>query len=308
MMNNKFDDQFNSDIEVKIKLNEKITKLKKKDNLFIKKEVNDNSLENLFYRVDTLSLSHFLIPLNINDHYVQQEDEKYYIYLPYLKEDSIQGYDLKLSFYIKAISQLHSKTKIYIKPSDSYFETILNYIENEFKRISSSLESRIEVIERSDYHSPNEWFFLMNYHYLSSSLDMASRHLMNFEGEIKNIDKFKLSLTYQNFNFNHIFIKNQKIISIEKMGYNSPIIDLVDLIQKINNSELKIETYIEEYIKNNPLEEYEKEYMMSLLFIIDYHRYENEKDDLMHLINLVEYIKLVNNIEENIIFSSMSEE
>ena len=92
------------------------------------------------------------------------------------------------------------------------------------------------------------------------------------------------------------------------MGYNSPIIDLVDLIQKINNSELKIETYIEEYIKNNPLEEYEKEYMMSLLFIIDYHRYENEKDDLMHLINLVEYIKLVNNIEENIIFSSMSEE
>ena len=61
MMNNKFDDQFNSDIEVKIKLNEKITKLKKKDNLFIKKEVNDNSLENLFYRVDTLSLSHFLI-------------------------------------------------------------------------------------------------------------------------------------------------------------------------------------------------------------------------------------------------------
>lgn len=305
-MNNLFNINISKDIEAKIKLTDKVNKIKINNKFYVEKRVSDSSLENIFQKMDVLSLPFILMPLSNNNTYIQTNDEKYYLYYPYLKEDFIQGYDLKISFYIKFIADLHDKTKIYINQNDTYFETIINHMENEISRISNSLESRIEVIERSDYHSPNDWYFLMNYHYLSSSLELASRHLMNFEREIKSIDKFKLCLTYQNFNFDHIFIKNQKIISIEKLGYNSPVVDIVDFIKKNNVNKIKLDPYILEYLKIIHLEEYEKEYLMSLLYIIDYHRFDNDKDDLIHLINLIEYIKIINNIEENIIFSSES--
>lgn len=301
--------EYNIRADTSIRLTNKTIRIKSSQSQYILKEVDNNSLETLYNRLSIIHMDYFVLPIeNVRRKYVTFDDNKYYVLYRFFENEDILGIDLKLSFFIKALAMLHKKTSYYININDNYLESTLNYLDEQIKNISNDIQARIEVIERSDYHSPNDWYFLMHYNQLQNAVENASKHVLNFENLAKKEKSLRICLTYQNFDFNHILLKNEQIISIEKMGYNMAPFDLYDLLNKCDLKSINMIPYIKEYLVINPLNEYEKEYLMAMLYIISYHRYENQKQDLEKMISLVDYIGQIDNIENEVIFASPSEE
>ena len=295
--------KYNIDDLAEIKLSNNGTKINSKDNTDIVKKVISDDLETLFTRLYLSHVDNFNLPLRGNNNkYVQIENDSYYILYKYYHDEKILGYDLKLSFYVKKIAELHKKTYININSNDNYLESILNYLDDKIKELSSILNSRMEVEERKDYHSSNNWYFLLHYQKMMNALMEASNHVLNLENEVKNQKNMRLCLTYQNFDFEHILLKQEKIISIENIGFNLASLDIYNLISKLNINYLNVIPYINEYLKINPLNNYEKEYLMAMLYIFDYHRYNDIQEDLNHLIKINSYL------DNEVIFSSIDTE
>ena len=301
--------KYNIDDLAEIKLSNNVTKINSKDNTYIVKKVISDDLETLFTRLYLSHVDNFNLPLRGNNNkYVQIENDSYYILYKYYHDEKILGYDLKLSFYVKKIAELHKKTYININSNDNYLESILNYLDDKIKELSSILNSRMEVEERKDYHSPNNWYFLLHYQKMMNALMEASNHVLNLENEVKNQKNMRLCLTYQNFDFEHILLKQEKIISIENIGFNLASLDIYNLISKLNINYLNVTPYINEYLKINPLSNYEKEYLMAMLYIFDYHRYNDIQEDLNHLIKINSYLDKVLSLDNEVIFSSIDTE
>lgn len=301
--------KYNIDDLAEIKLSNNVTKINSKDNTYIVKKVISDDLETLFTRLYLSHVDNFNLPLRGNNNkYVQIENDSYYILYKYYHDEKILGYDLKLSFYVKKIAELHKKTYININSNDNYLESILNYLDDKIKELSSILNSRMEVEERKDYHSPNNWYFLLHYQKMMNALMEASNHVLNLENEVKNQKNIRLCLTYQNFDFEHILLKQEKIISIENIGFNLASLDIYNLISKLNINYLNVTPYINEYLKINPLNNYEKEYLMAMLYIFDYHRYNDIQEDLNHLIKINSYLDKVLSLDNEVIFSSIDTE
>lgn len=301
--------KYNIDDLAEIKLSNNVTKINSKDNTYIVKKVNSDDIETLFTRLFLSHVDNFNLPLRGNNNkYVQIENDSYYILYKYYHDEKILGYDLKLSFYVKMIAELHKKTYININSNDNYLESILNYLDDKIKELSSILNSRMEVEERKDYHSPNNWYFLLHYQKMMNALMEASNHVLNLENEVKNQKNMRLCLTYQNFDFEHILLKQEKIISIENIGFNLASLDIYNLISKLNINYLNVTPYINEYLKINPLNNYEKEYLMAMLYIFDYHRYNDIQEDLNHLIKINSYLDKVLSLDNEVIFSSIDTE
>lgn len=301
--------KYNIDDLAEIKLSNNVTKINSKDNTYIVKKVISDDLETLFTRLYLSHVDNFNLPLRGNNNkYVQIENDSYYILYKYYHDEKILGYDLKLSFYVKKIAELHKKTYININSNDNYLESILNYLDDKIKELSSILNSRMEVEERKDYHSSNNWYFLLHYQKMMNALMEASNHVLNLENEVKNQKNMRLCLTYQNFDFEHILLKQEKIISIENIGFNLASLDIYNLISKLNINYLNIIPYINEYLKINPLNNYEKEYLMAMLYIFDYHRYNDIQEDLNHLIKINSYLDKVLSLDNEVIFSSIDTE
>ena len=301
--------KYNIDDLAEIKLSNNVTKINSKDNTYIVKKVISDDLETLFTRLYLSHVDNFNLPLRGNNNkYVQIENDSYYILYKYYHDEKILGYDLKLSFYVKKIAELHKKTYININSNDNYLESILNYLDDKIKELSSILNSRMEVEERKDYHSPNNWYFLLHYQKMMNALMEASNHVLNLENEVKNQKHMRLCLTYQNFDFEHILLKQEKIISIENIGFNLASLDIYNLISKLNINYLNVTPYINEYLKINPLNNYEKEYLMAMLYIFDYHRYNDIQEDLNHLIKINSYLDKVLSLDNEVIFSSIDTE
>lgn len=301
--------KYNIDDLAEIKLSNNVTKINSKDNTYIVKKVISDDLETLFTRLYLSHVDNFNLPLRGNNNkYVQIENDSYYILYKFYHDEKILGYDLKLSFYVKKIAELHKKTYININSNDNYLESILNYLDDKIKELSSILNSRMEVEERKDYHSPNNWYFLLHYQKMINALMEASNHVLNLENEVKNQKNMRLCLTYQNFDFEHILLKQEKIISIENIGFNLASLDIYNLISKLNINYLNVTPYINEYLKINPLNNYEKEYLMAMLYIFDYHRYNDIQEDLNHLIKINSYLDKVLSLDNEVIFSSIDTE
>lgn len=301
--------KYNIDDLAEIKLSNNVTKINSKDNTYIVKKVISDDLETLFTRLYLSHVDNFNLPLRGNNNkYVQIENDSYYILYKYYHDEKILGYDLKLSFYVKKIAELHKKTYININSNDNYLESILNYLDDKIKELSSILNSRMEVEERKDYHSSNNWYFLLHYQKMMNALMEASNHVLNLENEVKNQKNMRLCLTYQNFDFEHILLKQEKIISIENIGFNLASLDIYNLISKLNINYLNVIPYINEYLKINPLNNYEKEYLMAMLYIFDYHRYNDIQKDLNHLIKINSYLDKVLSLDNEVIFSSIDTE
>ena len=301
--------KYNIDDLAEIKLSNNVTKINSKDDTYIVKKVISDDLETLFTRLYLSHVDNFNLPLRGNNNkYVQIENDSYYILYKFYHDEKILGYDLKLSFYVKKIAELHKKTYININSNDNYLESILNYLDDKIKELSSILNSRMEVEERKDYHSPNNWYFLLHYQKMMNALMEASNHVLNLENEVKNQKNMRLCLTYQNFDFEHILLKQEKIISIENIGFNLASLDIYNLISKLNINYLNVTPYINEYLKINPLNNYEKEYLMAMLYIFDYHRYNDIQEDLNHLIKINSYLDKVLSLDNEVIFSSIDTE
>ena len=256
-----------------------------------------SSLENIFVRLNLANSTYFSLPIKSkNKKYVDYYLNQYFAIFPYFEDEQIYSKDVRLSIYIKAIAELHNNSSYPIRIQDGYFKESLTYIDDTISKIEEELLTRIKRIEKEEYHSPSDWYFLENYIHFKNALKEASIHMDKLEEEYKKEDNLTLTLTYQNFDFSHILIKSSKIISLDKMVLAPSIIDLYDLFINFNSEALTLVPYFKEYIEIHPLKQFELEWLFSLLFIPHFDRKNNELDEIKSLMNTLKYIKIAEEI------------
>lgn len=307
-MKSRIEELYNIKIISIITLSDKALKLIGENDVYILKYHDDQSLENIFGRLAMLHIDTFHLPLkSSNDRYIEYYDEKYFSISIYLKDEHTLAKDVRLSFYIKAIANLHLKTIYNIKVNDGYLEESLNYLDNKISEIKDALIARIERVERMDYHSPSDWFFMMNYDHLIKAVREAERRVMNLEEEWKSSDSLHLCLTYQNFDFSHLLVKQQRIVSLDKMALAPAIYDILDLIDASYDLKFEMSFLLKEYVSIYQLQQYEIEWLLAFLFIPKIQRMRDDIDDIENLNRALNHLRIVENIATTLLALTSAE-
>lgn len=279
-----------------LKISAKVYKIYCMEGIYILKYEEDTSLAKIYSKLDMLHMDLFLIPIRSRyENFIENYENLYFSITPFLQDEAQLNQEIRLHFYVKAIAHLHQASYYEVKVSDGFFEESLNYLETQIQATKSDLLARMERVERSDYHSPSDWYFLMNYDHLSKSLAEALRRVDALEEAWKKLGSIRLSLTYQNFAFNHILVKQQKMISLSKMAVAPSIYDVKALFEAAYISRIDIVSLMKEYLAIHPLEPYEMEWLFAFLFIPRMERKEKDEEDIESLFSTLAYLQ---NVEE----------
>lgn len=286
--------KYNIHVQSLLKLSKKVYKIYADEGVFVLKYHDDSSKSLIYSRLNMMNIDLFLTPIKSRyDNYIENYENIFYSLTPFIQDEAQLNQDIRLHFYVKAIAYLHQNSLYEVKVGDGFFDESLDYLEKRINDVKKDLLTRIERIERSDYHSPSDWYFLMNYDHLLKALQEASRRVDNLEEEWKKASSLRLSLTYQNFHYEHIIVKQQKIISLDKMALAPSIYDLKDLFDEAYNSRVDIVSLFKEYLSIHPLLSYEKEWLLSFLFIPQIDRKENDIKDIESLFKTLAHLNIV---------------
>ncbi len=294
---------YNLKIDTVLKKSENIFYLYSKDESYVLKFI-DNNLELIYLKIEELNLDAFFLPIKSkNNNYVESYNNKLVIISKFIKEEDSRFHESKQSFYIHSIAHLHVKSAIGIKKEDHYKEEVIAYFNDELNKIEEELLSRIAKVEKEEYHSLSDWYFLLNYRVFYSTFKVCEKAVKEFEDAWNDELEHRIHFTYQNFNYRHIFLKTSKIISLEKMSYSSCVIDLYDFISKFDDPQKSIIPYIKDYLSINPLKNYEKAWLKALLTIINFETKSDEIEKLASLIdinkNIVRNQEIISLLYEN---------
>ena len=307
-MKKEIDNAYSLNVVSIIKKTDKVYEIVDENDNYLLKRYDNRLLENIFSRLSLINMSEFLIPLRTknNRFFIKIDDKEYCLFKKYYEED-IETKDIKLNYYINALGSLHKRTFYKMKSSDGYLKETILFLDKKREEIKEDILFRISSIERLPYISPNDWFFYMNYMRLYDALRESERFTSLLEEETSNINTVRLSLTYQNFSYDHILPKENIIVSIDKMAYGSLVYDLIDLIEKTYNEDIDISSILSRYESINELEIYEKYYLLAYLYIPSYKREANAIDDIYQLSLTFERLNIVSSLASSFSLEKSSE-
>ena len=262
-------DLYNLDIDIIIKLSNDVYKLKTKQGEYVLKYLkNDENIDSLYSRLSVLNISSFCIPLvNKNGLYLSTFKDKIFQVSLYYNDETISAKDLRIKFYLNELSLLHNKSQYYMRVNDGFFKETYDYIYEVLDKAKNELDEVLFSIEALDYKSPSNWLLLMNNQLFYKAINEAKSHLDKFQELTSELKQLRVSLVYQNFDYSHIILKSSKIIGTNKMCIAPPIYDLKYLFDYSFIGAIDLTGFIKNYLNKFSLLEYEKEWLLGLLFI-----------------------------------------
>lgn len=291
---------YDIDVDLISKYDEKVYKIKSKDKNYCLKYSNYCSNNELINKLEALNLSSsFVLPIknNIRTRQITQKDKSFYI-REWIDEDDISSKDLKVKYYLNKLGEIHKKSSYSLNVTISFYKEIALQIEERIQECFQKYENIMYIIERKEYKSPFEWYFIFYFKDVVDSLDKSRTHLENFRKQIKDKVSIRQVITHQNFAYDHIFITKDKIIGNNKMKLASPVYDLKSLFDKIEYGNIDIVLMLDEYLKINQLYDYEISWLLSLLFIVDdLNLSNNDKENLNKFMKILFKVKSINEIE-----------
>lgn len=298
---------YNIDAEAFIKYTDKVYKIKdNKNQEYCLKYVDNLSNNSLVEKVQMLNLADsFVMPIKTCIRSPQgQKDNKLFYLSEWIEDDLIESKDLKVKYYLLQLGKLHFKSSYTLNVSASYFNEITMQIEEDIEECYQKYEKIMYIIERKEYQSPFEWYFINHFLDIIASLDKSRAHLNKLKELIKDKSTLRQVVTHRNFSYDHVFISKDKIIGNDKMKLSSPIVDLKQLFDKIEYGQIDISGMLDEYFKNMSLEDYEKEWLLCLLFIpltlkININDFINLKNMMMVLFRYRSVCEVENKISKN---------
>ena len=288
-MNDILNKYYNLDVIGIIKVTNKLYRIKTKDNKYYGFKHLDDNNESIFAFLCMLNLHSFCIPIKNNvGTYITKVNNDYFYLMNWYEEELILAKEIKLKFYIEELTKLHSLSSYDTKINKGYFEEIFIELEKMIDEEENDINVYLSLIEKKEYKSPSEWLFLMNNNIFLNSINKSKEHLNNFKKLVKDMDTIRVSLNYINFDFSNILIKEKKILGIEKMKSAPIVYDLKDLFDKSYNLSIDFIMYIKMYLKEFELMEYEKEWLLTMVYIpfIDNNK-KNEIDNIMELSKII---------------------
>ena len=299
-MKNTLKTLYDIDVDLITKYDKKVYKVKSNDNLYCLKYSNDFCNNDLINKLEALNLSNsFILPIksNIRTYHVNQTEKSFFL-REWIEEDNVTSKDLKVKYYLTKLAEIHKKTSYSLNVTLSFYKEITMQIEEKIEESFQKYDKIISSIERKEYKSPFEWYFVFYYKDVINSLDKSRSYLETFKKQIKDKLTIRQVIIHQNFAFDHIFITKDKIIGNEKMKLSSPIYDLKSLFDKIDYGNINVVGMFDEYLKINELYDYEISWLLSLLFIVEELKLtDDDKDNLKKFMNILFKIKSISEIE-----------
>ena len=300
-MKNIIKDLYNINTKSLLKYTDKVYKVKSDDNNeYCLKYCDDNLNTKVIEKMDALNLSDsFVMPLKTCIRSIRaKKDDKYFYITKWIDDDLIESKDLKIKFYLNKIANMHVKSLYTINVSSTFFSELTMQIEESIQECYQKYESTIYNIERKEYKSPFEWYFIYNYKNIIESLDKSKLYLNKLKEITKNKSSIRQVITHQNFSYDHVFISKNKIIGNDKIKISSPIFDLLHIFNYINYGNIDLSGMINEYLNVFKLEEYEIYWMLSLLYIVEFIKFNNDEfKNINKLMKLHFKYKSINEIE-----------
>lgn len=288
-----------------VRLSPKVYKIYTATNTYLLKKHSDEYIENIFSRLSMLGLDVFLLPLKTSyGNYLLYDEDSYYALYQYYEDEPTLNKDIRLHFYVKSLASLHQYSVFPMNVSDGYFTDKLDYLQKEIDEVESALISRVKRIDREDYHSPADWYFYMNYQHFHLALTQAKKNLDELDEAYKNAQDLHLCLTYQNFDYRHIIVKANKILSLDKMAIASSVYDLLFLFDDAVSYTIDATVFLKEYFAIHPFSKYEAYELLTFLFIPKIETMANYKEDIQETSRALRYLRRVEKVADFIVSSS----
>lgn len=298
---------YNIDTITFIKISNKVYHIKATDGDYALKYIDQIGLEVIVEKLKIIKMEEFVYPIkNIYNQYVSIFEGVNFIIYPWVAEDNAMMKDLKLKFFLSTLAELHNRSFYTIRANESFFEETYNFIANKIDTVEEKIENYMQEIERLDYKSPSQWLFLLNYPLYVEAIANANKALDNFKEKSENKTSVRLAFTYNSFDYKHIILKEEKILGIENIELAPPIYDVFYTFNSLNEVSVDTKMYYEKYFKKFILDDYEKEWLLSLLYIPKIENFSNnEVNNIVEVSNSLNYIrnsqeiaKIIKNKEE----------
>ena len=292
-MNNILNEFYSINVVGIIKVTDKVYRIKTKDNRYYCLKFIDEDYEGIFSNLSLLDLNSFVIPyLNKYNSYISIYEEKKFYLIDWYNDEPYLVKEMRMKFFVDEIIKLHSKSLYNLNINKGHFEDIFIELERSILEEENDLEYYLKNIEKKEYKSPSEWLFLLNNNRFKEVLNKTRNYLKLFKESIKELSEFRLCLNYLNFDFNNIIIKHKKIIGIEKIKKGSLVNDLFDIFDKSFSNSVDVTIYIKHYFNEIKLLDYEKYWLLILIFIpqIEY----SNNDEITKIIDITKIIYKIN--------------
>ncbi|HBD06556.1 MAG TPA: hypothetical protein DCY93_04020 [Firmicutes bacterium] len=280
-----------------VKLSDKTYKVFTEEEAFLLKKHDDEYIENIFIRLKMLSIDYFHLPvLTKQGNYLLYDEDKRYALYHYYDDESVLNKDIRLHFYTKALAELHSLSSFPVNVADGYFVDKLDFLQKQIDDKENELLFRVKRIEREDYHSPEDWYFYMNYQHFHLALQTAKKYLDDLDEAYKTATDLHLCLTYQNFDYRHILVRAQKILSLDKMALASPVNDLLFLFDDKVSFTIDSTVFLKEYFSIYQMSKYEIYELLTLLFIPQKENKPGIKEDIDDTSKAIRFLNRVEKV------------
>lgn len=281
-----------------VKLSDKAYRIKTSNNDYVLKYVDNINIDMIIEKLTILKIDTFLFPIvNVKGDYISNYNSNFFIIYEWLNEEKVVLKDLKMKFFLEQLAYIHNKTFYHLKVNETFFKETYEYIGNKIDEAELKIENYMETIEKIDYKSPSMWLFLLNYPLYIEAIDNANKCLEKFKELSYTKSGIRMAFTYKNFDYKHIFLKEQKIIGIESMELSPPIYDIFYSLHTFEDVSVDMKKYYEKYFKTFILEDYEKEWLYSLLYIP---KINITNDEVVNIVNISSSLNYIRNCKEMI--------
>lgn len=302
-MKNTIKNLYNIDAISFIKYSDKVYKINSEDCDYCLKYVDNQCNNNIYERLNNLNLTDsFILPMKTCIRSLQgQKDNKMFYVSKWIDNDYVESKDLKLKYYLRQIGLMHNKSSFTNNVSISYFKEITMQLEEMIEECYQKYEKIMYVVEKKEYKSPFEWYFVEHFKDVILSLDKARENLNMFKELVKDKSTIRQTIIHQNFSYDHVFITKNKIIANDKMKVSTPVYDIYSLFLSVEFGSIDISGLIDEYFKENELLDYEIKWLLTLLFIVnDMKLSSQEYDNLNQFMNNMFRFKSVLELENRL--------
>lgn len=295
--------EYHLDVIGIIKVNENVYKLKLRDGFLALKYTESYSFAHNYYYIKTLRIPCFVeIILNVHQSPLSCYQDRYFYLMPWYEADLVPMRELKLKFYFETLAWLHNHTFYNVKVSTAYYENICKEVHGIIQERSHYYYRLLLHCEQSFDRSPWQWLLLMNYYRIENSLNCACKFLEQYQSMCKNKEYVRVSLVYMNFKYQHIYLNQQKLISIDHMKIDMPIYDIFNMYQQTTDTLFDLDSLFQFYLHKVVLYNDERILLAALLSIVPIIDLQGKNiDNVIQLSRLVYYMDSVNRLSNQLV-------
>ena len=281
-----------------IQLSPCVYKVKTETKFYCLKIVENKKLETAYNHITTLKLEHFvrLIP-NREHHCLTCYGERYFYVMEYLEADKDIKKEMKLKTYYEYLAYLHHHSFFYQHIEKDFLKKQKQDLFNIIQERKNQYENFMKQFELMKFRSPSGWMLVLNYYRMSECFHQAYRYLNDYYEMMNNQDDMRLSLTYNHFSYEHIFIYESQLISIDRMRIDFCIYDIYDMFQNIEPMNENYDSLFTVYLQNVDLLQEEKLLLSCLLSIIPQIQFiQDEEHNIIEMSRVLCYMESINRI------------